>query len=283
MAGSTDSTSPDAPPPDPVLRRIEDGVAWITLNRPEAGNAITAAMRDQVVVWLEEASADLAVRVVVLTGAGEKGFCTGADLRSQGPGLPRPPGAPDRAVGDAARLIRTGWQRLVSAVLDCEKPVIAAVNATAAGGGMHLALACDLVLAAEESKFIEVFIRRGIAPDAGGAYLLARLIGPQKAKELFFFGDDVPAVEAERLGLVNRVVPRDQLMAEAGAWADRLAKAPTRAISATKYLTNRALESDRTTALWDEATAQEMVTGTEDCREGLAAFAERRPPEFKGW
>ncbi len=283
MAGSTDTTSPDVPAADPVLRRIEHGVAWITLNRPEAGNAITAAMRDQVVVWLEEASADLAVRVVVLTGAGEKGFCTGADLRSQGSGLPRPPGAPDRAVGDAARLIRTGWQRLVSAVLDCEKPVIAAVNATAAGGGMHLALACDLVLAAEESKFIEVFIRRGIAPDAGGAYLLARLIGPQKAKELFFFGDDVPAVEAERLGLVNRVVPRHQLMAEAGAWADRLAKAPTRAISATKYLTNRALESDRTTALWDEATAQELVTGTEDCREGLAAFAERRPPEFKGW
>jgi 2-(1,2-epoxy-1,2-dihydrophenyl)acetyl-CoA isomerase len=184
----------DAPTADDaVLRRIEDGVAWITLNRPEAGNAITAAMRDQVVAWLEEASADLAVRVVVLTGAGEKGFCTGADLRSQGPGPERPEGAPERAVGDAARLIRTGWQRLVSAVLDCEKPVIAAVNATAAGGGMHLALACDLVLAAEEARFIEVFIRRGIAPDAGGAYLLARLVGPQKAKELFFFGDDVPA------------------------------------------------------------------------------------------
>ena len=92
-------------------------------------------------------------------------------------------------------------------MLDCEKPVIAAVNATAAGGGMHLALACDLVLAAEEAKFIEVFVRRGIAPDAGGAYLLPRLIGPQRAKELFFFGDDVPAAEAERLGLVNRVVP----------------------------------------------------------------------------
>jgi len=185
---------------DAVLRRVDDGVAWITLNRPEAGNAITAAMRDQIVAWLEEASADLAVRVVVLSGAGEKGFCTGADLRSQGPSPARPEGAPDRAVGDASRLIRTGWQRLVSAVLDCEKPVIAAVQATAAGGGMHLALACDLVVAAEEAKFIEVFIRRGIAPDAAGAYLLARLIGPQKAKELFFFGDDVPAREAERMG-----------------------------------------------------------------------------------
>jgi 2-(1,2-epoxy-1,2-dihydrophenyl)acetyl-CoA isomerase len=157
------------------------------------------------------------------------------------------------------------------------------VNATAAGGGMHLALACDLVLAAEEARFIEVFVRRGIAPDAGGAYLLTRLIGPQKAKELFFFGDDVPASEAERLGLVNRVVPRDELLAETTRWAERLAQAPTKAIGLTKYLANRALESDRTTALWDEAVAQELVTGTEDCKEGLAAFAERRPPVFRGW
>jgi 2-(1,2-epoxy-1,2-dihydrophenyl)acetyl-CoA isomerase len=235
------------------------------------------------VVWLEEASADLAVRAVVLTGAGEKGFCTGADLRSSGPGLPRPEGAPDRTVGDAARLIRTGWQRLVTAVLDCEKPVIAGVNATAAGGGMHLALACDLVLAAEEATFVEVFIRRDIAPDAGGAYLLARLIGPQKAKELFFFGDDVPAREAEGLGLVNKVVPRAELMDEVAAWAARLAAAPTKAIGVAKYLTNRALDTDRATALWDESVGQELVVGSADCKEGLAAFAERRRPVFRGW
>jgi 2-(1,2-epoxy-1,2-dihydrophenyl)acetyl-CoA isomerase len=275
----------DAPAPadDAVLRRLDDGVLWITLNRPEAGNAITAAMRDQVVEWLDGASADLAVRAVVLTGAGERGFCTGADLRSSGPAPARPEGAPDLAVGDTARLIRTGWQRLVSAVLDCEKPVIAAVNATAAGGGMHLALACDLVLAAEESRFIEVFVRRGIAPDAAGAYLLARLVGPQKAKELFFFGDDLSARDAERIGLVNKVVPRAELDGETRAWAARLAQAPTKAVAAAKYLTNRALESDRTTALWDEAVAQELVTGTEDFKEGLAAFAERRPPSFRGW
>ncbi len=270
-------------PDDAVVRRVEDGVAWITLNRPDAGNALTAAMRDQLVAWLEEASADLAVRAVVLTGAGERGFCTGADLRSGGSGPSRPEGAPERASGDTARLIRTGWQRLVSAVLDCEKPVLAAVNATAAGGGMHLALACDLVLAAEEAAFIEVFVRRGIAPDAGGAYLLARLIGPQKAKQLFFFGDRLPAVEAERMGLVNKVVPRAELLAEAAAWAARLAAGPTKAIGAAKALTNRALESDRATALWDEAVAQELVTGTDDCREGLAAFAERRTPAFRGW
>jgi len=276
-------SDPTAPAQPEVVRTVRDGVVWITLNRPEAGNAITTAMREQIIAWLEEASADLGVRVVVLTGSGEKGFCTGADLRAAVPGLPRPEGAPARAVGEAARLIRTGWQRLISAVLDCEKPVIAAVNATAAGGGMHLALACDLVLAAEEAKFIEVFVRRGIAPDAGGAYLLPRLIGPQRAKELFFFGDDLPAGEAERLGLVNRVVPRDQLAEVAGQWASRLATGPTRAIGMAKYLTNQSLESDRATALWDEAVAQELVTGTEDCREGLAAFAERRTPVFRGW
>jgi 2-(1,2-epoxy-1,2-dihydrophenyl)acetyl-CoA isomerase len=268
---------------EPVLRRQQDGVAWITLNRPEAGNAVTPGMRDRIVVWLEEASADLSVRAVVVTGTGEKGFCTGADLRSQEPGPARPHGAPERAVGDAARLIRNGWQRLIGAVLDCEKPVIGAVNATAAGGGMCLALACDLVVAAEEAKFIAVFVRRGIAPDAGGAYLLPRLIGPQRAKELFFFGDDVPATEAERLGLVNKVVPRHRLLDEAGAWAARLASGPTKAIGAAKYLTNRSLESDRSTALWDESVAQELVTGTEDCREGLAAFSERRSPVFRGW
>ena len=267
-----------------VVRRIEDGVAWIVLNRPDAANAMTAAMRNQISDWLEEASADLAVRVVVITAAGDRAFCTGADLRGgRGPGLPRPAGAPDNAVGDGARVIRTGWQRLVNAVLDCEKPVIAGVNGTAAGGGMHLALACDLVVAAEESKFIEVFVRRGIAPDAGGAWLLTRLVGIQKAKELFFFGDDVPAAEAHRIGLVNRIVPRAELEATLAEMAGRLAKSPTKAISIAKWLTNRALDVDRATSMYDEAFGQELVTHTEDSREGIASFVERRPAEFKGW
>jgi 2-(1,2-epoxy-1,2-dihydrophenyl)acetyl-CoA isomerase len=267
-----------------VTYRIEDGVGWIVLNRPDAGNAMTAAMRNQISDWLDEASADLRVRVVVITAAGDKAFCTGADLRGGRAAAPaRPEGAPDNAMGDAARVIRTGWQRLVSAVLDCEKPVIAGVNGTAAGGGMHLALACDLVVAAEEARFIEVFIRRGIAPDAGGAWLLARLVGIQKAKELFFFGDDVPAAEAHRIGLVNRVVPRAELEATLGELAGRLAKGPTKAIGVAKWLTNRALDVDRSTALHDEALAQELITHTEDSREGIASFVERRPAEFKGW
>ena len=267
-----------------MVRRIEDGVCWITLNRPDAGNALTTAMRDELGDWMVEASAEPLVRVVVLAGTGERGFCTGADLRSPRPAAPaKPEGAPERIVGEVARTIQRGWQRLVASILDCEKPVIASVNATAAGGGMHLALACDLVLMAEEARFIEVFIRRGIAPDAGGAYLLARLIGPQKAKQLFFFGDDVPAAEAERLGLVNLVVPRAELEKVTAEWAGRLAAAPTRAIAFAKWLTNRALDTDRAGSFWDEAYAQELVSATEDSKEGLAAFVERRPPEFKGW
>jgi 2-(1,2-epoxy-1,2-dihydrophenyl)acetyl-CoA isomerase len=266
-----------------VQRRLEDGVLWITLNRPDAGNAMTVAMRNQIIEWLEHASIDASVRAVVLTGRGEKGFCTGADLREARPPLERPAGAPGMIVGDAARTIQRGFQRLITSILDCEKPVIAGVNGTAAGGGMHLALASDLVIMAEEARFISVFVRRAILPDAGGPYLLTRLVGPQKAKELFFFGDDVPAAEAESIGLANKVVPRAELEKELGEWAGRLAKMPTRAIAFAKRLTNRALDTDRDGSFWDEAYAQELLTRTEDMQEGRASFVERRPPEFKGW
>jgi 2-(1,2-epoxy-1,2-dihydrophenyl)acetyl-CoA isomerase len=267
-----------------LLRELDGGVLRVTINRADAGNALTQDMRDELPVIFDDASADPNVRVVVLTAAGERHFCTGADLRSgrKAP-PPKPEGAPDRIMGDVARTIARGWQRLVTSILDCEKPVICGLNGTAAGGGMHLALACDLVIAAEEAKFVEVFIRRGIAPDAAGAYLLARLVGPQKAKELFFFGDDVPAPEAHRIGLVNRVVPRADLAKTVDEWAARLAAAPTRAIGVAKWLTNKALDVDRAAALWDEAYGQELVSGTEDSKEGLKAFAERRDPEFKGW
>jgi len=273
----------DQPLDEQVLHRLEDRVSWITLNRPEVRNAITPDQRDRVIGLLEEASADVGVGAVVLTATGE-GFCTGADLRAgRRPPPPKPEGAPERIMGDAARMIRRGAQRLVAAVLDCEKPVVAAVNGTAAGIGAHLALACDLVVAAEEARFIEVFVRRGISPDGGGAYLLPRLIGIQKAKELIFFGDDLPAADAERLGLVNRVVPRAQLERVAGELAGRLAAGPTKALGMAKWLLNRSLDSDRQTAFDDEAWAQELITTTVDSSEGLRSFAERRPPEFKGF
>ncbi|WP_206188681.1 enoyl-CoA hydratase/isomerase family protein, partial [Streptomyces kanamyceticus] len=153
---------------------------------------------------------------------------------------------------------------------------------TAAGIGAHLAFACDLVIAAEPAKFIEVFVRRGLVPDGGGAYLLPRLIGPQRAKELMFFGDAVSAADAERLGLVNRVVPADELEKTAREWAERLAAGPTRALAMTKQLVNAALESDRATAFAAEAAAQEINMTTADSNEGVASFVERRSPSYEG-
>lgn len=262
-------------PEDEVLHRFESGVSWITLNRPEAMNAVTWDQRERVIGLLADASADPDVRAVVITATG-KGFCAGADLR----GAPAAPA--ERVAGDVARMIRLGAQRLITAVLDCEKPVIAAVNGTAAGIGAHLALACDLVIAAEPARFIEVFVRRGLVPDGAGAYLLPRLLGPQKAKELMFFGDAVPAAEAERLGLVNKVVPAEALEETAREWAERLAQGPTRALALTKQLVNASLDGDRATALAAEAIAQELNMTTADANEGVASFVERRTPKYAG-
>ncbi|RST11671.1 enoyl-CoA hydratase/isomerase family protein [Streptomyces sp. WAC05374] len=259
----------------PVLHTVGGGVSWITLNRPEALNALTPDQRDRLVALLDGASADPGVRAVVLTATG-KGFCAGADLRAAAA-----TGA-ERVAGDVARTVRLGAQRLIAAVLDCEKPVIAAVNGTAAGIGAHLAFACDLVLAAESARFIEVFVRRGLVPDGGGAYLLPRLVGPQRAKELMFFGDAVPARDAERMGLVNRVVPDDELEKTARAWAERLATGPTRALALTKQLVNASLDTDRATAFAAEAAAQEITMTTHDANEGVAGFVARRTPRFRG-
>ncbi|MFJ9906769.1 enoyl-CoA hydratase/isomerase family protein [Streptomyces sp. NPDC101152] len=257
-----------------VLHTTEAQVTHVTLNRPEALNALTPGQRDLLIRLLADASADPDVRAVVITGTG-RGFCAGADLRGGS-------AEGERVAGDVARMIRQGAQRLISAVLDCEKPVIAAVNGTAAGLGAHLALACDLVLAAESARFIEVFVRRGLVPDGGGAYLLPRLIGPQRAKELMFFGDALSATDAEHLGLVNRVVPDDELAKTARAWAERLASAPTRALALTKQLVNASLDTDRTTAFAAEAAAQEINMTTRDAREGVRAFMERRTPAYEG-
>lgn len=256
-----------------ILHTTGDHVLSVTLNRPEALNALTPAQRDEIVRLLSEASASADVRAIVLTGTG-RGFCAGADLRATATAA--------RVAGDVARTLRTGAQHLIAAVLDCEKPVIAAVNGTAAGLGAHLAFACDLVLAAESARFIEVFVRRGLVPDAGGAYLLPRLIGPQRAKELMFFGDALTAADAERLGLVNRVVPDADLDKTARAWAERLATGPTRALVLTKQLVNASLDADRATAFAAEAAAQEINMTTADAQEGVRSFVERRSPAYEG-
>jgi len=270
---------------DDLLWTIDDkGVARLTLNRPDAANAITPDQRNRTIELLEGASSDLNVRVVIISAAGERHFCTGADLRvSTIPVNPGPADAPDKVLGDVGRNIKRGAQRLVGAIMDCEKPVIAAVNGTAAGIGAHIAFASDLVIAADNARFIEVFVRRGITPDGGGAYMLPRLIGMQKAKELIFFGDDLRAAEAERLGLVNRVVPQAELADAATDWAERLAASPTRALMLSKWLLNRSLDSNRLGAFEDEAWAQEMASYTQDFQEGVAAFKERREVQYRGW
>jgi 2-(1,2-epoxy-1,2-dihydrophenyl)acetyl-CoA isomerase len=246
-----------------VLYGLEDGVATITLNRPE-------------IALLAAADPDPDVRVVALRSQGRH-FCSGADVATIGAGAGEP------RVGDGMRRITNGAQRLIAAVLDCPKPVVAVVQGAAAGLGAHLAFACDLVVASEAAAFIEPFLLRGIVVDAGGAYLLPRLVGLQRAKELAFLADKLTAADAKDLGLVNRVVPAAELDGAAAELLGRLARAPTGALSLTKHLFNRSLDGDRAASFLAEAMAQELQSRSHDATEGIAAFIERRPPRFQGY
>jgi 2-(1,2-epoxy-1,2-dihydrophenyl)acetyl-CoA isomerase len=267
-----------------LLSKVENQVLWLTINRPDAGNSITPDVRNRIIDHLAEANESVDTRAVVITASGEKHFCTGADLRAgRAAPPPKPEGAPDMIAGTATRMIRSGIQRLIGGILDCEKPVIAAVNGTAAGGGAQIVMACDLAIAADNARLIQVFVRRGLIPDGGGTYLLPRVVGMKKAKELVFFGDDVNADEAERLGLFNKVVPGGELEKATREWAERLASGPTKTIGFAKHLLNRSLDVDRATSFDEEALYVEMVQHTLDSKEGVASFVERRPPEFKGW
>jgi 2-(1,2-epoxy-1,2-dihydrophenyl)acetyl-CoA isomerase len=181
------------------------------------------------------------------------------------------------------KTIAYGAHRLVTALQDCQKPVLASVQGTAAGLGVQLALACDLVLMAEEASFIEVFVRRGLVADGGAAYLLTRLAGLQRAKELMLLGDRISAAQAREYGLVTDVVPGDRLEARTAELAATLARGPTVALGLMKRLANRALDGDRTGALFDETLAQELAAKSADGQAGVAAFAERRPAEFRGY
>ena len=277
------------PPPEGVnvdeelTANLENGVLWLTINRADKGNAIPYYVRDRLTQWFLDGHADLEIRAIVLTGAGERHFCTGADLTVRQPAKPKPDGAPDMVVGTATQMMRVGFQRLMQAMLDCQKPVIVALNGTAAGGGSMFVLAADLVIAADTAKIIQVFVRRGLIPDGGVAYLLPRIVGMHKAKELIFFGDDLPAVDAERIGIVNKVVPAAELHATTKEWAERLANGPTKAIGWSKKLLHDASELSRHDLLVEEAMLVELNSGTVDSGEGVAAFRERRSPEWKGW
>jgi 2-(1,2-epoxy-1,2-dihydrophenyl)acetyl-CoA isomerase len=261
-----------------VLSDTTDGVLTITLNRPEAANAVRPDDRDALIALLTAADADDKVRVVVLRANG-KHFCAGADVGS----LADRRATVEKRVMDPMRRIMNGAQKLVASVLDCNKPVIAAVQGAATGVGAHLVYASDLVIATENAYFSESFAKRGLVVDGGGCYLLPRRIGMQKAKELAFFGEKLTAAEALSLGLVNRVVAADELDAAIADFAGRLATAPTTAIAFTKRLLNDSPDTDRTGAFVAEAMAQEIQSYSHDSKEGVQAFVEKRPTEFTGW
>ena len=266
-----------------ILFEIRNQVAWITIDSPDRGNALTPAMRDRLGSLMRGLNGRFEARAAVITATGDRHFCTGADLGAPPQRAPRPEGAPQPAVGEVRRMMLDGQLTLMPSVLDCEVPVIAAVNGTAAGIGAHLALCCDLVVMADHARFIEVFARRGLVPDGLGAWILPRLVGLQKAKELVFLAEDVPAEEAQRLGLCNRVVPGADLRDAATEWAERLASGPTRSFMLSKWLLNRSLDLDRRTLEDNEAWAVELISGTEDAAEGVASFLERRDPSWRGF
>jgi 2-(1,2-epoxy-1,2-dihydrophenyl)acetyl-CoA isomerase len=253
----------------------EDRVTTITMNRPDVYNALNDRLTFELQDALKAAGRDEAVRVVILTGAG-KAFCSGQDLGDLK--LKYVPGYVPHLGDD----LRKRYNPVVTRIREMDKPVIAAVNGVAAGAGLSFALACDIRVAAEEASFVEVFINVGLIPDSGSTFTLPRLVGMGKAMELCMTGDKVPAAEALRIGLVNRVVPGAELMAETRKVAARLAGLPARGLALTKRLINRSWSNDLAHHLEAEAFAQETAGQTADHFEGVTAFIEKRKPAFTG-
>lgn len=254
---------------DTLLVDHDGGVLNVTLNRPQVKNAMNDQMWDELLDLFRGAQIDPEVRVLVLAGAGGA-FCSGADLSSPG-GLLRQPLTHMRKVGDVALALH----RLT-------KPTIAKVGGVAAGAGCNLALGCDLVVASEEARFSEIFARRGLSLDFGGSWLLPRLVGLHKAKELALLAEMISAREALEVGIVNRVVPPADLDGFVQGWAERLSAGPPLALSMTKTLLNASFAASMDEALEDEARAQAVNLRTEDAGEAMRAFAEKREPTFKG-
>jgi 2-(1,2-epoxy-1,2-dihydrophenyl)acetyl-CoA isomerase len=251
------------------LDRAPNGVVTLTLDRPEKKNAMNGLMFEELLAAFREVDASAMDRVLVITGAGDA-FSSGADLGDRGRDTRHP----------LARLHHVA--DIVLALHRIPRPVIAKVNGVAAGAGMNLALGCDLIVASEQARFAELFVRRGLSVDFGGSWLLPRLIGMHRAKELAFFGDIISAKEAADLGLVNRVVPAAQLDAFVADWADRLAAGPPLALAMTKRLLTDAFAHSMDEALEAEGLAQSVNIGTEDTAEAIRAFLEKREPTFKG-
>ena len=252
----------------------DSGIVTITLNRPDKLNALVGHMRRDLAEALEQAGSDRQVRVVVLTGAG-RGFCAGGDLER---------GAELMEQGDSeefARLLGAA-RRVVTAIRNMTKPVVASVNGAAAGAGCNLALACDLCIAARSATFTQSFVKIGFHPDWGGTYFLPRLVTANKACEMFFLGDLVDANEALRLGLVNWVVPDDELESATRKLAERLRDAPPISIAAAKQAVYLSGREDLEGMLRYEVEAQMRCFESRDGKEGVRAFLEKRDPRFTG-
>ncbi|PLV55016.1 enoyl-CoA hydratase [Mycobacterium tuberculosis variant microti OV254] len=255
----------------------------MTIDRADVGNSLSPLAREALTEALILANDRSDVRAVLLSATGDRHFCAGAALTSPAANADtQPKPLSDKRPGDIARMLQQGWQRLIASILDCDKPVVAAVNGTAAGAGASLVLAADLVVMSAEAKLVEAFVHRGILPDSGAVHLLTRIVGLRKATELLMLGEPVDALTCEKLGLVNRVTAPEDTHAVAEEFAVRLAAGPTVMLALTKRLLSVSSESDRHRAFEQEAWAQEVVSGTEDLQEGLAAFAERREPKFLG-
>lgn len=257
-----------------IEKSLLNGVLTIVLNRPDVLNSFNYEMAKEVQAAFEEARTNSEIRCVLLTGNG-KAFCAGQDLKE----VTEIAKDPDRELGE---VVHHTYNPIIKAIRNLEMPVICAVNGTAAGAGANIALACDMVIASEEAKFIQSFSNIGLIPDSGGTYFLPRLIGLAKATELTFTGKPVKAPEAVEIGMIYKSVPAKELMNEAIALCEKLAKMPTRGYGLTKKGFNAGFSNDLDSQLELEADLQAQAGSSEDYHEGVQAFLEKRKPEFKG-
>lgn len=253
----------------PILEKVEEGICWITINRPDRLNSMTLEMHQLIYEALDGAEKDNTVGCIVITGAGNRAFCAGADVSQLGKLSPE----------EAKEFSEKGHQTLTK-IYQHPKPVIAAVNGYALGGGCELAMACDLRIASEKARFGQPEINLGVVPGWGATQLLPRLIGPTRAKEMIMTGKMIDAQAAQQIGLLNKIVEADKLMEEVKDLAASLAKGPGIALMEAKKLLNLDLRLDK--GLTEEAKAFSRLFSTEDFREGVAAFKEKRKPSFKG-
>jgi 2-(1,2-epoxy-1,2-dihydrophenyl)acetyl-CoA isomerase len=261
---------------DGVAITAEDGVLSILLDRPARKNALDAAAIAMIVAALERAAVDDSLRAIVVRGAGDD-FCTGADWVARNrDGDPRP------RAGSIQRRTPLQAHRVIELLIEVQLPVVCAVRGWAAGLGCQIALAADFTVAAESGRFWEPFVQRGFSPDSGASWLLSRLVGVARAKELLLLGREVPAHEAAAWGLIHRAVPDDELDNAVNELVGELASAATVAIGLTKRCIHRALDGSLADAMEAEANALELTSRTADFKEGLAAFREKRPVRFEG-